>query len=585
MVRFCYNCGKYIPHSYDHCPNCAYPRPTIGNFQRMMAGSSSSKPIVEAQRPTRTKLPSELTDDDVLASFPSPSLRKYQKEILTATTEAFNTGKRCVILAAPTGFGKSYVNTAFCSVTKSFYATPQLVLIDQIMNDPLLDSRFVEIKGRQNYLCYHQPDRSVNVGRCVTEDYPCTERFEVCPYWIQKMQAISAQSVLSSFAYLIAEGQNEGQADTSLGSRNLLVLDEAHNIEEQCLNQISVSVDPFTIPWEVYNHFLPEIRQAKTETQIKELLQEIKERLQSIREQAFKVAETTGLSLVEAEDLERIDRYIKNHERYTSSKSEWILQNEGDKLLAKPVFAKQLMKELVWRRANYYIVSSATILNPQEYAELTGLEDMLDDDEVCFLQVPSTFPVENRPIIDRTVGPLSREGWENNKEKALRRIEEILREETGSVAVHCHSYLHQQWLAKSISDDLKKRLIVHTSKDRQERLEEWKRSRGKVFVSVAFSEGQDWKYDICDAQILLKVPFPDLGDRRVKRRLELGYRQWYDNQAMLAVIQAYGRAIRAEDDKAKLYIIDGSFNRLVRNCWSFIPLWFKEALPESLLPI
>jgi Rad3-related DNA helicase len=107
-------------------------------------------------------------------------------------------------------------------------------------------------------------------------------------------------------------------------------------------------------------------------------------------------------------------------------------------------------------------------------------------------------------------------------------------------------------------------------------------SRGKVFVSVAFNEGQDWKYDVCDAQILLKVPFPDLGDNRVKRRLDLGHRKWYENQAILEVIQAYGRAIRAEDDTARFYIVDGSFTRLLKSRWKSIPDWFKEALPFTL---
>jgi Rad3-related DNA helicase len=67
----------------------------------------------------------------------------------------------------------------------------------------------------------------------------------------------------------------------------------------------------------------------------------------------------------------------------------------------------------------------------------------------------------------------------------------------------------------------------------------------------------------------------------VKRRLELGYRQWYNNQAMLDVIQAYGRAVRAEDDKARFYVIDGSFTRLLKNCWRFVPDWFKDALPND----
>jgi hypothetical protein len=149
---------------------------------------------------------------------------------------------------------------------------------------------------------------------------------------------------------------------------------------------------------------------------------------------------------------------------------------------------------------------------------------------------------------------------------------------------NCHSYRHQRALVSNLSPDLKKRLIVHSSDDREEKLQEWMRSRGKVFVSVAFNEGQDWKYDVCMAQVLLKVPFPDLGDKRVKRRLELGYRKWYQNQAMLEVIQAYGRAVRAEDDAARFYVVDGSFLELLRNTWDCVPDWFKDALPPTFKP-
>jgi Rad3-related DNA helicase len=530
--------------------------------------------------------PSELTVQDVLERFPSSSLRPYQKETIEHMVEAFKSGKKCVILTAPTGFGKSYVNASFASVTRSFYATPQLALIDQMLRDPTLRSRFVEIKGRRNYLCYYEARRNVHMGRCVTEDYECKERFEVCPYWVQKARAIKAPSVLLSFAYLVAEGQTEGRSESYLGTRTLLVLDEAHNIEEECLNHVSVNVTPFTIPTETYAKVLPQLREVKTEKQRDKLLETIEASLKAQLEQVRKIAETTGLSVMQAEDKERIERYLETYGLYKSSKSEWAWQTKGDQLFVQPLFAREFMKELLWKRAEHYIISSATILDPQEYIELIGLHDLLENDEICILpQVPSTFPVENRPVIDRTVGPLSRAGWEENMPKAVRAVEEILREERGNVAIHCHSYDHQKTLFDNLPDDLRQRLIIHTRRDREERLREWMQSRGKVFVSVAFNEGQDWKYDVCDAQILLKVPFPDLGDKRVKRRLDMGHQQWYNNQAMMEVIQAYGRAVRAEDDKARFYVIDGSFQRLVRKCWQFIPDWFKEALPASFVPL
>ena len=564
MVKFCRRCGAYIPTGRKSCPKC--------------------RADIDLKVQLKQLRPSELTVQDVLECFPSSSLRPYQKETIEHMVEAFKSGKKCVILTAPTGFGKSYVNASFASVTRSFYATPQLALIDQMLRDPSLRSRFVEIKGRRNYPCYYEPQRSVHMGRCVTEDYACKERFEVCPYWVQKARAIKAPSVLLSFAYLVAEGQTEGHSESYLGTRTLLVLDEAHNIEEECLNHVSVNVTPFSIPHEVYNKLLPQLREVKTEKQLDKLLESIEASLKAQLEQVRKIAETTGLSVMQAEDKERIERYLETYGLYKSSKSEWVWQIKGDQLFVQPLFAREFMKELIWKRAEHYIISSATILDPQEYIELIGLHDLLENDEVCILpQVPSTFPVENRPVIDRTVGPLSRAGWEENMPKAVRAVEEILREERGNVAIHCHSYDHQKALFENLPEDLRQRLIIHTRRDREERLREWMQSRGKVFVSVAFNEGQDWKYDVCDAQILLKVPFPDLGDKRVKRRLDMGRQQWYNNQAMLEVIQAYGRAVRAEDDKARFYVIDGSFPRLVRKCWQFIPDWFKEALPASFV--
>ncbi len=173
--------------------------------------------------PTEVKIPShplrppEFTLDIVLDSFPSHTLRPYQREILRAGVEAFQSGKKCVLVLAPTGFGKSYVDAAFGSVTESFYVTPQLALIDQLLADPNLKNRFVEIKGRQNYRCYYNPQRGVHVGKCETENYPCHERFDICPYWMQKQLALHARSVLMSLAYLIFEGTTEG-SETYLGT-------------------------------------------------------------------------------------------------------------------------------------------------------------------------------------------------------------------------------------------------------------------------------------------------------------------------------------------------------------------------------
>ena len=497
--------------------------------------------------------------------------------------QAYQSGKKCVIVLAPTGAGKSYINTAFTSVTKSFYVTPQLALIDQLLADPNLKGRFVSIKGRQNYKCHYSPRRGVHVGKCATEGYPCNERLDVCPYWMQKHLALQAPSVLMSLAYLILEGTTEG-SETYLGTRNLLVLDEAHNLEEQCLNHVALKFTPFSVPYEIYHKFLPDLKKVETRGELEVFLADAAGYLKLMLGRLQTKSEQREISLIEAENKVLMERFLENYNLFMLSNSEWVWELQNNQLMLQPVFAREFMKNLVWKRGDYYLISSATILDPEEYIELNGLTDLLKRDEIEILEAPSTFPPENRPIIDATVGPLTQQQWDTNMPLAVAAVEEILRKEKGNVSIHSHSYRHQRALVSNLSPDLKQRLIVHSPHDREEKLQEWMRSRGKVFVSVAFNEGQDWKYSVCNAQILLKVPFMDIGDRRVKRRLELGYRRWYQNQAMLEVIQAYGRAVRAEDDAARFYVVDGSFVELLRNTWDCIPDWFKEALPPTFKP-
>jgi len=560
VVDFCTECGAYISPKQQGCSHCKHLQ--VKEFQPL------------------NLLVAKLTIEDVLPFFPSSTMRKYQKEIITRTVQAYQSRKKCVVVIAPTGFGKSLVNAAFTSVTKSFYVTPQLALIDQLLADPNLRGRFVEIKGRQNYQCYYSPRRGVHLGKCVTEGYPCTERLDVCPYWMQKHLALQAPSVLMSLAYLIFEGTTEG-SETYLGTRPLLVLDEAHNLEEQCLNHVSLKFTPFSVPYEIYHKLLPNLKKVGTRVELDVFLADVAGYLKLMLGRLETKSEQNALSLIEAEDKQLMERFLENYNLFMFSNSEWVWEVRNDQLLLQPVFAREFMKNLVWKRGENYLISSATILDPEEYLKLNGLTDLLKEDEIEILEAPSTFPPENRPIIDATVGPLTMQQWDNNMPLAVAAVEKILHKEKGNVAIHSHSYRHQRALVAHLSHKFQRRLIVHTGEDREERLQEWMKSRGKVFVSVAFNEGQDWKYDVCEAQILLKVPFADIGDRRVKRRLELGHRQWYLNQAMLEVIQAYGRAVRAEDDVARFYVVDGSCTELIRNTWQFIPDWFKAALPPT----
>jgi Rad3-related DNA helicase len=74
------------------------------------------------------------------------------------------------------------------------------------------------------------------------------------------------------------------------------------------------------------------------------------------------------------------------------------------------------------------------------------------------------------------------------------------------------------------------------------------------------TEGVDLKEDLSRFQIICKVPFPYLGDRLVRKKMNK-WNWWYDLQTAKTVIQAVGRSVRSETDTAVTYILDASWER------------------------
>ena len=58
-------------------------------------------------------------------------------------------------------------------------------------------------------------------------------------------------------------------------------------------------------------------------------------------------------------------------------------------------------------------------------------------------------------------------------------------------------------------------------------------------------------------QAILKAPYANLGDARVKQRREQ-LPAWYDWQTVAAMEQAIGRVQRAPDDHGDTYILDAN---------------------------
>jgi len=454
-----------------------------------------------------------LSDQEILKLFPCPEFRPYQRATILKINECLNSGVRCILLDSPTGSGKSVINTVFCrAITPAFYATPQLSLIDQIRNDPHIGKYYTEIKGRQNYPCIKDKlfDSTVDIGMCrrYSGFVPthCSPRDE-CPYWIQKWKAFFSDAVLCSFSYLILEGLVD-KVPPGLGERELLVLDESHNIAEHVVQQVSLVVSPFTLPEKIYNQIY--IGEIKTSSEMYNFIDSIRVMCEAMLEDYQLTLEGGRISIADAKTVNMLEEWIE--------KSKWYLETYGDyewiwsvdyvtykgevkkKLVLQPLYARPFCPTLVWKRGRIYIVSSATILDPDLFVEETGLDLILEKDEIKHIQVPCYFPPENRRIVDLAdeVGSMRREDQEVNLAKAAEAIAKIAEKEKGkNIAIMCPSYDLAKRTYSLLPDEVKAITLLPKPEDREIKLEEWLSKRGRLFFAVAYHEGQDWKGDLC----------------------------------------------------------------------------------------
>ena len=141
--------------------------------------------------------------------------------------------------------------------------------------------------------------------------------------------------------------------------------------------------------------------------------------------------------------------------------------------------------------------------------------------------------------------------------------------------IHCHSYKVANYLKKNIRS---RRLLSHNASNRDKVLFDHMNSKSAtVLLSPSMTEGVDLKGDASRFQILCKVPYPFLGDKLVRKRMNK-WKWWYPLQTIKTIIQSVGRSIRTNDDRAITYILDGDWERFYSKNRDLFPEDFRKTL-------
>jgi Rad3-related DNA helicase len=147
--------------------------------------------------------------------------------------------------------------------------------------------------------------------------------------------------------------------------------------------------------------------------------------------------------------------------------------------------------------------------------------------------------------------------------------------------IHTTSYSQLQYIKDNLSRANQDRLIeTGSGRDRTEVLEKHYSSvKPTVLISPSLHQGVDLKDDLSRFQIVVKVPYPDLTDKKIAKMKERD-QKWYTWNTVLRLVQAYGRSVRSKDDYATTYVLDSSISYLLKNAQDIVPKWFTEAIVQ-----
>lgn len=549
-----------------------------------------------------------ITIDDWKQFFPFKNIRKQQEDAINFALNSFlSDKKRFVVMELSTGVGKSAVGLTISRYmhhysnqqTDGLYIpgahilTTQKVLQDQYINDFGKDklNLVASVKSSSNYDCISVPTQKCSETKRVLSILSNNKKpigafrdcLKACPYSKDKKEFVEGLFGITNFSFFLAETMYVGK----ILPKDLLVIDEAHNVENELSSFIELTFsEKFCL--DVLNCQFPKMK--KTSTEISQIFKWVKSVYKN--KLSAKVAELQikiNVAMHENLDIdslskqyEKLDKHICKVNRFidTFNEDNWIVNIEvikqGKRIVRKfnfkPILVKDHSHDHLFKFGKHVLLMSATIVDMSIFCRTVGISES----EAAFITIPSPFPIENKKIHYMPAGSMSKNNIEDTLPKLSKIVELLInehKEEKG--IIHCVSFR----IAKHLYDSIKtNRFMMHDSENREDVLKSHiNSSRPTILLSPSMTEGVDLHDDLSRFQIICKVPFPYLGDLVIKKRME-NDKSWYDYQTAKTMIQAIGRSIRNENDYAETYVLDADWQTYFSRNQKMFPVDFKKSL-------
>jgi Rad3-related DNA helicase len=259
------------------------------------------------------------------------------------------------------------------------------------------------------------------------------------------------------------------------------------------------------------------------------------------------------------------------------NKNQFIIEpiGEGAGLTIQPLKVETLFTEYMnpWAMKKV-IFMSATILNVKLFCEELGISR----EDVDIIRVGSAFDPKKSPIYYVPAGKMNYKSLSSTMPNIIKYVDKIIdKHYMDKGIIHTGNYQ----IATDIKSNSKyaDRLLLRSGYETNEDLikRHCNSPEPTILLSPSLSTGTDLRDDLSRFQIVVKMPFASLADKRVKIKSDLNP-EWYACEMLRTLIQSCGRSTRSEDDYSSTYILDSSLYYWLRKYHNLIPSQFKDRI-------
>lgn len=523
-------------------------------------------------------------------------------------TEFFINGKKNVILSADTGTGKSIIGAVVSKIFSYHFENefkdgellPSLItvhsnsLVKQYTKsfERFPSTEFHQILGASNYKCEAGQQMSVDKHKTYTGE-DCFKKMadkgiiqkycNDCEYHIAKSMINSTNALITNYSYHFISSL----WSQHLKPRKITIFDEAHTINDVFCEHTSIFVSVDRL--ESYIDECRKLFPIATREWI-EQLSEIKDKIKSNRINESNYVQPlkeimncykgiSGIFEKEAKEANINDyvKYNKIGKKYFNlgckigdlftHKFDHVFESKDKEFSIKPIFVGEMSKLVM---SEYNLFMSATI-SP----EFMNTTLKLPSYETAFIKLAPVYDPSNKTVSFIGNHRLNKAAMENPV--IIEELQETVSEIVNSGSddgmkglMLTPSFAVGELLSKKINSK-KTKIFLHKSGIKADDIvKEFKAYNGpSILISPSIYEGLDFADDLSRYQIIVKAPYPSLGEKRMKHIAD-NYGEIYRIMTIKKIIQGIGRSVRNKDDWALTFILDKNAEMLFKsslNVW------------------